>query len=106
MRPYAALPLIFPVLMLAIAAAADPVVVSQRAREFEPRDVAVKVGEPVLFRNDDNIVHNVYSATPGHAFDLKGQPPGAQASVSFDAAGLVDVRCAIHPKMRLSVRVE
>jgi plastocyanin len=60
----------------------------------------------VTFVNDDDNVHNVYSATPGQEFDLGAQQPGTAGSHVFATSGEVKVRCAIHPRMRLTVTVE
>ncbi|TCR64152.1 plastocyanin/azurin family copper-binding protein [Bosea sp. BK604] len=80
--------------------------VTQKGQQFTPRTLTLKVGDEIVFINDDTGTHNVFSESPGNAFDLKAQRPGSKTNVTFSAAGQVDVRCAIHPTMRLSVTVE
>lgn len=54
--------------------------------------------------NAGTVVHNVFSEK--HVpFDIR-QAPGRADTVVLDTAGDLDVECAIHPKMRLKVRVE
>lgn len=87
-------------------ALAKEVTVTQKGQQFTPRTLSLKVGDEIIFVNDDTGTHNVFSESPGNAFDLKAQRPGSRTNVTFSTAGQVDVRCAIHPTMRLSVTVE
>lgn len=91
-------------LVMGPALAAD-MVVTQRDKAFEPGAITVKTGQTVTFRNDDKVAHNVMSRTPGHDFNLKLQKPGEESEVTFDTPGTVEVRCAIHPRMKLTVNV-
>ena len=59
-----------------------------------------------MFQNDDNVTHHVYSATKGHEFKLDTVRPVAKNSQKFSKRGRVDVRCGLHPGMRLVVTVE
>ena len=79
--------------------------VSQSDRAFSQKEISVKVGDQVVFKNDDEVTHNVYSVTPGMAFDLKRQAPGASSTVPFQKEGTAEVLCSIHPKMKLIVHV-
>ncbi len=79
--------------------------VSQSDRAFSQKEISVKVGDQVVFKNDDEVTHNVYSVTPGMAFDLKRQAPGASSTVPFPKEGTAEVLCSIHPKMKLIVHV-
>jgi plastocyanin len=87
------------------AAAADGVTVFQEGRKFSEPEVTLKRGASVTFTNKDAFTHNVYSTTPGMAFDLKTQKPGQSTEVTFDKAGVADVLCAIHPQMKMKVVV-
>lgn len=103
--------LIVATLLAAGAAALSPalakeVTVTQKGQQFTPRTLTLKVGDEIVFVNDDTGTHNVFSESPGNAFDLKAQRPGSRSNVTFSSPGQVDVRCAIHPTMRLSVTVE
>ena len=80
----------------------DPVV-SQKNKTFAPGELTVKKGQKVVFQNDDQVAHNVFSREA--QFNLKVQAPGDRKSVEFDEPGTYEVRCAIHPKMLLKVKV-
>lgn len=77
----------------------EPVSLSQRDKRFSPRVVGVPVGASVVFPNDDEIFHNVFSLSPGHAFDLGLYRAGASKSRTFASPGVVRVFCNIHPQM-------
>ena len=93
-------------LSLAQSAVAAEIVVKQGNKKFEPNKVTLKVGDSIKFVNDDTITHNVHSRSPGHKFDLGGQKPGTSVTHKFTKAGKVKIRCAIHPKMKLTVTVK
>jgi plastocyanin len=88
----------------AVALAAETSV-RQKGRLFTPNEVTVKKGEILLFVNDDNITHNVYSASTGNQFNLGAVAPGNSTPVTFKNAGSVDIFCAIHPSMKMSLKV-
>jgi len=100
------LPLICLFVMLSGPGLATEVTVTQSARAFSERELTVRAGDTVNFVNNDDVVHNVYSITDGHAFDLGAQAPGTSAAHTFTVPGKVKVRCAIHPKMKLDVVVQ
>jgi plastocyanin len=78
----------------------------QKDKAFSTAEMTVKVGDSIKFTNEDSIVHNVFSATPGLEFDLRTQQPGGSSVVPFAKEGVCEVRCAIHPKMKLKVTVQ
>jgi plastocyanin len=80
--------------------------VTQKNREFSTTEITIKPGESVVFKNDDEVTHNVFSTSKANAFTIKVQAPGASSSVDFKEEGVTDVRCAIHPKMKLAVTVK
>jgi hypothetical protein len=55
---------------------------------------------------DDAVTHHVYSSKKGLEFNLETLSPGKSASYTFSKKGRVDVRCGLHPGMRLVVTVE
>lgn len=93
-------------LIAATALAAGGVTVVQQDKQFSETEVTVRVGEALTFVNKDEVSHNVYSKTPGMSFDLGRQKPGDSNDVSFDHPGEADVICAIHPQMKMKVKVE
>jgi plastocyanin len=84
---------------------AEGVTVYQEDKKFSDAEVTIKAGQSVIFANKDPITHNVYSKTPGMSFDLKTQKPGESSEIKFDHAGESDVQCAIHPQMKMKIKV-
>jgi len=89
---------------VAVAGAADHTI-RQKGKVFSESEIAVKRGDELLFLNDDNIAHNVLSITAGNRFDLGLLNPGELRPVKFDSVGDVKVICAIHPTMKMTVKV-
>ena len=85
---------------------AKELVVGQKGKLFTPGAVTVKVGDVLLFQNDDAVTHHIYSTTKGREFSLETLHAGKSAKRAFAAKGRVDVRCGLHPGMRLVVTVE
>lgn len=106
MRVTAVIVATFGLILAAHAALAEDLRVSQKDKQFSVSTLTLKTGDLVTFINDDEAMHNVYSATQGFSFDLGGQNPGEETTVRLTKPGVVDMRCAIHPKMKLRVRVE
>jgi plastocyanin len=89
-----------------LSARADEVTVLQEGKKFSESEVTIKVGDKVTYLNKDPITHNVFSNTSGMSFDLKTQKAGESTSITFDHAGEAEVQCAIHPQMKMKVKVE
>jgi plastocyanin len=68
-------------------------------KEFFPHVLAVPVGSRVQFPNQDPILHNVFSVSPGNAFDLGIYRVGPPKERRFDKAGVVRVYCNVHQAM-------
>jgi plastocyanin len=92
-------------LAAASSAGAEDHVISQKGKRFQPEALRVRVGDRVLFQNDDEITHNVFSRTAGGAFNVGLQEPGSSSPVTFEKPGPVEVRCAIHPAMKMTIEV-
>jgi plastocyanin len=88
----------------AMAYAADTTI-RQSGKVFSSESVTVKKGDSLTFLNDDSIAHNVMSSSKGNEFNLGAQAPGASTPVTFKEVGDVQVVCAIHPRMKMSVKV-
>ena len=102
---------IVPIALLAFfalsgAAGAEEVHVTQKDKTFLPGEVTLRVGDSLVFHNDDPITHNMFSRSQGNEFNLKMQKPGQDLTQKFESPGTAIVRCAIHPKMKLVVKVE
>jgi hypothetical protein len=82
------------------------VVIEQSGKKFVPGWAVIQRGTNVSFPNKDNIYHNVFSLSPGNAFDLGLYNSGGDPkSHTFTESGPVDVYCNIHPQMQTSVLV-
>ncbi len=86
--------------------AADPVRVTQQGKQFSEKNLNLVAGQEIIFINDDKVAHNVYTIVKGKKRDLGLQKSGEEDSITFDAAGTYRVRCAIHPKMKMVVKVK
>lgn len=75
-------------------------------KKFSVTELKVSNEDMVIFVNQDNVVHQVFSTTVGLRFNLKRLPPGAASGVKFVKRGIAEVRCAIHRDMRMKVIVE
>jgi plastocyanin len=91
--------------LIGLPALAEEHLITQQDRAFSQREISIKVGESIVFKNDDQVTHNVFSVSPGMEFDIRRQAPGQSSTVAFKKPGLAEVRCSIHPKMKLIVTV-
>jgi plastocyanin len=99
---------VLPVIAVFAGFTAVPVlgpVIGQKGKVFSQAEVTIKAGEKLVFRNDDDVQHNVFSSTPGFAFNVVTMKPGTDHDVSWTREGSFDVRCAFHPTMKLKVTV-
>jgi plastocyanin len=103
MRLIPLIPVVF--LGLSAGALAANLTISQKGRAFSSETVTLNKGGTLTFMNDDSIPHNIMSTSSGNEFNLGSQPPGASTDVTFKEAGEVLVICAIHPRMKMTVKV-
>jgi plastocyanin len=80
--------------------------IEQKNREFSQAEITISPGDSLIFKNSDDIVHNVFSVSKGMEFDIRRQAPGESSKVPFNNPGEAQVRCSIHPKMKLTVKVQ
>jgi plastocyanin len=76
-----------------------------RNKTLLPHVLVVPTGSTVAFPNDDPISHNLFSRSPGNAFDLGLYRKGAGKSQKFDTPGVVNVYCNVHPNMSAVIHV-
>jgi plastocyanin len=76
-----------------------PLLMKTRQKQFSPRMLVVPRGSRVRFPNEDPILHNVFSASPGNAFDLGLYGKGTGKEQRFGEAGVVRVFCNVHHDM-------
>jgi plastocyanin len=82
-----------------------PAVMDQYAKQFVPNSLYVRIGQPVEFRNSEDMPHNVQVSRRGtgtHVFNV-GTEPHQKYVHTFDRIGQYDVLCDIHPGMQATV---
>ena len=85
------------------ALAAGEHVVSQKGRAFRPAEMTINRGESLTFTNEDSFIHQIYI---DGLFDSEEKAPGENLTETFPRAGTFQVRCHIHPTMRMTLRVK
>ena len=80
-------------------------IIDQRDKQFIPYVTALRVGTSVLFPNNDNIRHHVYSLSPAKKFELPLYAGVPAEPVTFDKEGFVTLGCNIHDWMIAYVAV-
>lgn len=87
-------------------ASAAPARIEQRGYQFRPALAVVRTGTPVVFPNEDQLYHSVFSKSQAKRFDLgrfrKGEEPPA---VVMETPGLVQLFCEVHEHMRANLVV-
>ena len=97
----------FFLLVSAGAFAADEAhTVVQKGRAFRPAEVSINRGESLTFTNNDEFIHQIYVESRGFAFDSDERNPGQDITETFTTPETFEVRCHIHPKMKLVVHVK
>lgn len=94
-----------PKLPATLAAPAEPAIMTTRRKQFLPRVLAVTAGTTVQFPNEDVILHNAFSSSPGNTFDTGVYGTGEGASHTFRKPGLVKVYCNVHHSMLAHILV-
>lgn len=104
---YCALAFAAGIVTTALAVGVPQIVVSQKGREFNPGEVSISRGDTIQIVNDDgDLLHHAYIDSKKFSFDSGDQQPGSTTNIMFPQIGDYIVRCAIHPKMKLSVHVK
>ena len=88
------------------AFASGEVTVVQTNRSFNPDVIEVAKDTIIHFANEDEFIHQIYVKSDTTNFDSAEQVPGTTIDIPFNADGTFEVRCHIHPKMRLTVTVK
>jgi plastocyanin len=78
-------------------------VVTQKGRAFHPREVTIDRNEGLTFTNEDSFIHQIYV---DGLFDSEEKAPGENLNETFPRTGTFQVRCHIHPTMRMTVHVK
>jgi len=80
--------------------------VGQKNKAFTVKKLEIKVGDTVSFPNHDPFFHNVFSLSEVKTFDLGSYKKGETKKITFDKSGSIQVECAIHPKMQMTIEVK
>ena len=85
----------------------EPVIVDQSDCLYEPRVVAVRVGQKVEFVNSDEVFHNVRSITKNNEeFNVAMPNKGDQMIKVFSKPEVfVQTKCSVHPWMTAGIAV-
>jgi plastocyanin len=82
-----------------------PAVMDQYAKQFVPNVLTVRVGQPVEFRNSEDMPHNVTVTrrpTGAEVFNVSTEPQQKHVH-TFDRVAQYDVACDIHPGMQATI---
>ena len=84
---------------------AQPALMDQYAKQFVPNTLYVRVGQPVEFRNSEDMPHNVTVLRRGSGAEVfnVGTEPQQNYVHTFDRTGQFDVTCDIHPGMQATL---
>lgn len=74
-------------------------VITMQGKSFAPHVLTITQGSTVRFANDDMILHNVFSTSPGNDFDMGFYGHGPGKTKTFERPGLVRVYCNVHHEM-------
>lgn len=76
-------------------------VMDQYGNAFQPKVLVVRVGQPVDFKNSEDILHNVHvvDIERGKTVFNVGTPLVGSYRHAFEKEGAYDVSCDIHPYM-------
>jgi plastocyanin len=86
---------------------AEPKVMDQQGLTFIPGLLVVRQGQAVLFRNSEDVLHNVRVGETGTAqpvFNV-ATVPGNSYTYTFDRAGFYSVSCDVHETMHADIFV-
>ena len=83
----------------ALAKSQQPKSLDQIDREFVSHVLAIRTGEAVVFPNNDNTKHHVYSFSPANRFEIKLYSGVPSQPVIFNTPGIVALGCNIHDWM-------
>ncbi|GAC1600488.1 MAG: methylamine utilization protein [Ramlibacter sp.] len=93
------------VLLVTAQAHAAEHVVLQKGKAFSSRALVVQRGDSIKFVNEDSFAHNIFSLSETKSFDLGSHGQGTAKSVVMDKPGMVEVECAVHSSMKMTIEV-
>lgn len=82
----------------------------EKLKENMLLELNLKVGDEVKFLNRDRVSHNVraINSDEDEFFDVRLQKPGEKhdKTIKVDRAGEYEIKCRIHPKMKMKLNVK
>lgn len=87
------------------AASGDVVDVTMKNIKFVPQDVTVKVGQKILWTNNDGQIPHTVTATKGAIFDSGNVDGGGTFDYTPTKVGRIDYVCTIHSGQTGSITV-
>ena len=82
-------------------APSNPVLLDQKGCLYDPRIVALMVGQRLEIRNSDSTLHNIHSMSRENPSWNRSEPEGATVFETFPRAELaIPLVCNVHPWMR------
>lgn len=105
--PPAALVVLEPQSGIEVPVKAEPALMDQAGTEFIPGFLLAQTGQAVLFRNSEDVLHNVrvMEVSQQKAIFNVATPPYGKYEHKFDRPGLYNVGCDIHATMRADILV-
>jgi hypothetical protein len=88
-------------------APSEPALLDQVGCQYQPRMVAIMVGQPLKLRNSDDTLHNIHPRPTANKEFNAGQPrKGMENTKTFDTPELmIPTGCDVHPWMRAYISV-
>lgn len=80
--------------------------VSQKRKQFSVDNLTIKAGDTITFTNEDPQTHHLFVRNAKIKINTKQSPKSEPISFTFTEPEELTIRCAIHPKMKLQVKVE
>jgi plastocyanin len=79
--------------------------VGMKGMMYSPAIIKAKVGDTLVFENDDMTAHWVFVATAGHSIDLGNQKEKETRRYTLRKMGKFEIECVTHPEMKIIVEV-
>jgi plastocyanin len=86
---------------------AEPALMDQRSKQFIPAVLIARAGQPVEFKNSEDMPHNVAVSRRESGTEIfnVGTEPHQKYVHTFDRVGQFDVKCDIHEGMEATLIV-
>ena len=85
------------------SSSADTFTIDQKNHMFSEMYVKIQSKDVLKFINHDSVDHKLIFTHKGHDEHLQAIEPGKSQEVAFTQAGIYDIQCKHHPKMKLTI---